>query len=449
MSRVATSSAIERRPALWRHRDFLLLWGGQTVSEIGSQITVLAMPLVAVVALRASALQVGLLSAAQTVAYLIVSLPAGAVVERLGKRRVMVWCDLARLVVIGSVPLTAATGALTMAQLYAVASASSVLGVFFSVAYPAYLPTLLEREQLLDGNGKLGTTQSFAQIAGPGLGAALVGLFGAAAAMAADAVSFLASAGGLLAIRTKEPRAVDGDARPRAARAGARTAETGTGLDAEAGERPTFRQQIRDGLTYVLREPILLRGVLWSGSANFFVIMVESLGPLFLVRTLHLRPGYVGLLLGLGAVGGVLGGLSSGWLARHIGSARVCWLSMTVFALPGLLIPAAEPGVRVLLFALGWISWTFSATVCAVALLSYRQATCPPGLLARVGATSRWITWGTLPLGGVTAGILSSALGVRPTLWIAVLGGCSSGLWLLFSPLRGMRDIPLVAAAGS
>ena len=414
------------RGTLWGHRDFLLLWCGQAVSEVGSQITVLALPLVAVVELRAGAFEVGLLSAAQTVAFLLVSLPAGAAVERLGKRRMMVWCDLARLAVIGSVPLTAAAGALSLGQLYAVALFSSVFSVFFSVAYPAYLPTLPTREQLMDGNGKLGTTQSFAQIAGPGLGAALVGLFGAASAMTADAVSFLASAGGLLAIRAEEPRvAREPDAR-----------------------RPAFREQIREGLAYVLREPILLRGVLWSGSANFFVIMVESLGPLFLVRTLHLRAGYVGVLLGLGAVGGVIGGLASGWLARRIGSARVCWLSMTLFSLPGLLIPAAGPGVRVLLFALGWMSWTFSATVCAVSLLTYRQATCPPGLLARVSATARWITWGSLPLGGVVGGALGTTLGVRPTLWIAVVGGCASGLWLFFSPLRGMRDIPATAPAG-
>ncbi|HEV2344233.1 MAG TPA: MFS transporter [Actinocrinis sp.] len=412
------------RAALWRHRDFLLLWGGQTVSEIGSQISVLAMPLVAVVALRATTLEVGLVSTAETIAYLLVSLPAGAIVERLGKRRVMVWSDLARLVVIGSIPVAAAAGALTLGQLYAVALISSVLSVFFSVAYPAYLPTLLDREQLMDGNGKLGTTQSFAQIAGPGLGAGLVGLFGAAAAMTADAASFLASAASLLAIRKKEPPVAEH-------------------VD---GERPGFREQIRVGLHYVLREPILLRGVLWSGSANFFVVMVESLGPLFLVRNLHLHPGYVGLLLALGAVGGVVGGLTSGWLARTIGSARVCWLAMTVFSLPGLLIPAAGPGARVLLFAVGWMSWTFSATVCAVALLSYRQATTPPELLARVSATSRWINWGTLPLGGVAGGVLGSALGVQQTLWIAVVGGCSSGLWLFFSPLRGMRDIPTTSA---
>lgn len=423
------------RTALWRHRDFLLLWGGQTVSEIGSQITVLAMPLVAVVALHASALQVGLLSATQTAAYLLVSLPAGALVEQLGKRRVMVWSDLGRLAAIGSIPLAAAAGALSLGLLYAVALVSSVLSVLFSVAYPAYLPTLLEREQLMDGNGKLGASQSVAQLAGPGLGAALVGVFGAASAMAADAVSYLASAGGLLAIRATEPRAAETTA---AATAGARS---------DDGARPGLRQQMRDGLAYVRREPILLRGVLWSGSANFFVVMVESLGPLFLVRDLHLRAGYVGLLLGLGAVGGVVGGLTSGRLARQLGSARVCWLSMTVFSLPGLLIPAAGPGVRVLLFALGWISWTFSATVCAVSLLSYRQTICPPELLARVSATSRWITWGTLPLGAVVGGVLGTALGLRPTLWIAVIGGCSSGLWLFFSPLRAMRDIPIPVAA--
>jgi predicted MFS family arabinose efflux permease len=211
---------------------------------------------------------------------------------------------------------------------------------------------------------------------------------------------------------------------------------------AQAGARPRLRDQIRAGLAYVVREPILFKGVLWSGCANFFVIMVESLGAVFLVRTLHLRPSYVGLLLALGAVGGVAGGLASGWFARRFGAARVCWLSMTVFSLPGLLIAAAGSGWSVLLFAFGWMSWTFSATMCSVALLSYRQAICPPELLAPVNATSRWINWGTLPLGGIAAGVLGSAIGVRPTLWIAVIGGCASGLWLFFSPLRGMRDFP-------
>ncbi|NUR58818.1 MAG: MFS transporter [Catenulispora sp.] len=412
------------RSCLWRHRDFLLLWAGQSVSEIGSQVTVLALPLVAVVLLDAGTLQVGLISTAATSAYLLVALPAGVITDRIPKRRLMIWCDLARVLLIGSLPVAAAAGVLTLAQLYICALLSSVFSVLFSVSYQTYLPALLADDQLMDGNGKLGTSQSVAQIAGPSLGAGLVGLVGAAKAMTGDAISYAISALSLLAIKTPEPQG---------------------GPASGSRERTPVRTQIGEGLRYVLRDPILRKSVAWSGSANFFVIMVESLGPVFLVRTVHLRPGYVGLLLALGAVGGVVGGLACGPLARRVGSARISWLSMTVFALPGLLIPLAGHGPLVLLFAVGWMSWTFASTLCFIALTSYRQATCPPELLGRVNASARWIVWGTLPLGGLAGGALGSAIGVRPTLWLAVIGGCSSGLWLLFSPLRGMRDIPISA----
>lgn len=406
-------------------RDFLLLWGGQTVSEIGSQISVLALPLVAVVVLHASAFQVGLLSAAGTSAYLLVALPAGAVVDRVGKRRLMIGCNLGLLAVVGSVPAAHAAGVLTLGQLYGVALASGVLSVFFSVAYQSYLPVLLEHEQLMDGNGKLAASQSAAQIAGPGAGAGLVWLVGAAAAVTADALSFAVSALSLAAIRAGEPQ------RPRTA------------------ARPTLRVQIGAGLAHVVRDPILRNGVAFNGTANFFVIMVETLGPVFLIRTLHLRPGLVGLLLALGAAGGVAGGVAAAPLARRVGSARISWVAMTVLSLPGLLIPLAGRGWAVLLFAAGWISWTFASTVTGIALTSYRQATCPPELLGRVSAAARWITWGTLPLGGLAGGALAARFGVRATLWIAVAGGCCAGLWLLFSPLRRMRDIPLGRLAGA
>lgn len=410
-----------KRPSILRHREFLLLWGGQTVSEMGSQITVLALPLVAVVLLDASAFQVGLLAAAETSAYLLVALPAGAIVDRITKRRLMIWCDLALFLVIGSVPFAHAVGALTLAQLYVVALMSSVFSVFFSVAYQAYLPVLLDRDQLMDGNGKLAASRSVAQIAGPSTGAGLVTLVGAAGAMAADALSFALSACSLTAIRTREPR------RPRA----------------ETGRRPTLRSQIREGLDYVVRDPILRNSVAFNGTANFFVIMVETLGPVFLIRTLHLRPGLVGLLLALGAVGGVAGGVAARYLAQKFGSARISWIAMTVLSLPGLLIPLAGSGWWVLLFGIGWISWTFSSTVASISLTSYRQAACPADMLGRVSAAARWITWGTLPLGGLAGGALATALGVQTTLWIAVVGGCCAGLWLFFSPLRGLRDIPL------
>jgi predicted MFS family arabinose efflux permease len=424
----AATAADRPDPSIWRHRDFLLLWGGQTVSEAGSQVTVLALPLVAVVLLGATPFQVGLLSVAQTCAYLLVALPAGAVVDRVAKRRLMLGCDLALCAVLGSVPLAHAFWTLTLTQLYVVALVSGVLSVFFSVAYQSYLPTLLDSARLMDGNGKLATSQSAAQIAGPSLGAALVALVGAAGAMTADALSFVASAASLAAIRSREPRP------PRAA---------------EGAARPTLRAQIGAGLAHVARDPILRHSMAFSGTANFFVIMVETIGPVFLVRTLHLRPALVGLLLALGAVGGVAGGVAARFLARTVGSARVSWLAMTLMSLPGLLIPMTGRGWRVLLFGAGWMSWTFSSTVAGISLTSYRQAACPPHLLGRVSAAARWINWGTLPLGGLTGGALATAAGLRPTLWIATTGGCCAGLWLLFSPLRGMRDIPLPRAVAA
>jgi predicted MFS family arabinose efflux permease len=409
--------------SLLRNRDFLLFWTGQTVSQTGTQITLLALPLTAIVALKASAFEVGLLSAANTVAYLVVALPAGVLVDRLGRRRLMLWCDLGLLVTVGSVPVAQAGGVLSMGQLYAVALISGVLSVVFLVAYSSYLPVLVEPGQLMDGNGKLSVSEQSALLAGPGLGALLVGLVGAARAMAGDAASYVVSVICLLLVRRREQPA------------GASDRSRGQG-------RAGFVAELGEGLGYVLREPILRKAVAWSGTANFFVIMVETLGPVFLVRSVHVRPAYVGLLLGLAAAGGVAAGVSSGALARRMGSARSGWLPMTVCTFPGLLIPLAAPGWRVLLFAAGWICWSFGATLCNVSVTSYQQRTCPPEMLGRVSAASRWVKWGPLPLGGLTGGALASAVGVHATLWIAVTGACSSVLWLIFSPLRRLRDLP-------
>src|SRR5271169_1989756 len=198
---------------LWRHRNFLLLWSGQTVSEMGSAVTQLALPLTAVVVLGASTFQVGLLTSAATAAFALIALPAGALVDRRAKRRLMIWCDVARMLIIGSVPLAAAFGVLTLGQLYAVAVTAGVCTVFFDVAYQSYLPVVVTREHLVDGNGKLGASQSFAQVAGPGLGGGLVGLVGAAGAMAADAISYAVSVASLLAIRVREEALPAADSR--------------------------------------------------------------------------------------------------------------------------------------------------------------------------------------------------------------------------------------------
>jgi MFS family permease len=407
----------DRGRRLWRHRNFLLLWGGQTVSEMGSAVTQLALPLTAVVVLRASTFQVGLLTAAAYAAFALIALPAGAIVDRRAKRRLMIWCDAARVLIIGSVPVAAALGVLTLGQLYAVAVSAGVCTVFFDVSYQSYLPVLIGTEDLVDANGKLGATQSFAQVVGPGLGGGLVGLFGAARAMAADAISYAVSVASLLAIRAPEQP-------PR------------------RGQREKLRKEIAEGLSFVLRDPILRKIVACTGTANLFLTMATALQIVFLVRVLHVRPAGTGLLIAVASLGGVAGGALSGRLGRLVGSARIIWFSLLVLGLPSLLAPLAEPGWRVALFPVGYAAGACAGVVYNVAQLSYRQAICPPGLLGRMNAAVRWVVWGTIPLGGLLGGAFGAVLGVRTTLWIGYAGAWAAGWWVYFSPLRRMRDIP-------
>jgi len=407
----------DRSRTLWRHRNFLLLWGGQTVSEMGSAVTQLALPLTAVVVLRASTLEVGLLTSAATLAFALIALPAGAIVDRHAKRRLMIWCDIARMLIIGSIPLAAALGALTLGQLYAVAITAGVCTVFFDVSYQSYLPVLIGKEDLVEGNGKLGATQALAQVTGPGIGGGLVALVGAARAMAADAISYAVSVASLLAIRGREE-------------------------PPDRDHRQKLRKEIAEGLSFVLRHPILRKIVACTGTANLFGYMAVAVEIIFLVRILHVRPADTGLLIAVASLGGVVGGVLSGRLSRLIGSARIIWFSMLVLGLPQLLVPLAQPGWLVALFPVGFAGFSFSAVVYNVAQVSYRQAICPPRLLGRMNAAVRWVVWGTLPLGGVLGGVLGTWLGVRPTLWIAFAGSWAAGWWVFFSPLRGLRDIP-------
>jgi MFS family permease len=414
-------SEAERR-SLWRHRNFMSLWIGQSISEVGSSVTMVALPLVAVVLLHASTFQVGLLSAAGTASFLLVALPAGLVVDRVAKRRLMLSCDIARTLIIGSVAVAAAFHVLTMGQLFAVALLSGLATVFFDVAYQSYVPALIDRDQLHEGNGKLGGSQAFAGVVGPGLGGALFGLV-KAGAMAADAISYAVSTVSLLLIRASEAK--PGPAGPRPERGG-------------------FRQELFAGLRFVAGQPVLRKIAACTGTANLFGSMAGALEIIFLVRVVHVRPAEVGLLFAVGSVGGVIGGVLAGRLSKWIGTARIIWFSMLVFGAVPVVMPLTAPGARLLLFPVAAFGLSFTALVYNIAQLSYRQLITPPELLGRMNAAIRWIVWGTLPLGGVIGGVLGSAsvLGIRPTLWVSVLGQWAAGFWVLFSPLRKMRDIP-------
>ncbi|MEZ0106896.1 MFS family permease [Catenulispora sp. EB89] len=417
VTQTPTDSAPRR--SLWRHRDFLLLWGGQSVSEIGSSVTVLALPLAAVVLLDASTFQVGLLTAMSTVPFLLVALPAGAMVDRAAKHRLMMWCDLGRLLLMASVPLATLPGLhLTYLHLLIVALLAGVLTVFFDVAYQSYLPTLLEREDLVDGNGKLGVTQSFAQFAGPSLGGVLVGALGAARALVADAASYGLSALSLLLIRTPEQPPHPGHKERR------------------------IRDDVKEGLHFVLGHPILRKVVACTGTSNLFSAMMLAVEMPFMVRVLHLKASGVGLLLTLAAVGGMVGGVAAGPLAKRFGSARIIWLAPLVLGIPAFLAPLARPGWAVLLYGAGLAFFGMMAVVYNVAQVSYRQAITPHALLGRMNASVRFIVWGTMPLGALLGGVVGTWLGLRPTLWIAVIGSYVAVAWVFFSPLRHMRDVP-------
>ncbi len=418
----------------------MLLWSGQAVSEIGSAVTIVALPLAAVVLLHATTFQIGLLSAATTVCFLVVALPAGLIVDRVAKRRLMIFCDVARMLILGSVVVAAAFGVLTMAQLFAVGFLTGLATVFFDVAYQSYLPALIARDQLHDGNGKLGATQAFSQVAGPGLGGALFGLL-KAGAMAADAISFAVSTATLLLIRAREPR--PGDVSALAAREAA-----AAGVPAPTGFAG-LRKELFAGLGFVFGHKVLRKIAACTGTANLFGSISGALEIVFLVRVLHVRPAETGLLIGVGSVGGVLGGILAGRLAKWIGTARIIWFSMAVFGAIPIVMPLAERGPRLVLFPIAIAGLSFTVVLYNIAQLSYRQLICPPHLLGRMNAAMRWIVWGTLPLGGLLGGVLGSLLGIRTTIWIGVIGSWAAAFWVIFSPLRKMKDIPREALEGA
>ena len=400
------------------HGDFRRLWAGETVSELGSQVTVLAVPLLAVRVLHATTFEVGALAAASTAAFLLVGLPAGAWVDRLRRRPVMIAADLGRLLALGSVPVAAAAGVLGLAQLYIVTLVAGVLTVFFDVAYQSYLPSLVGRENLVEGNAKLTGTAQVAQVAGPSLAGGLVQALGAAYAVAVDAGSFVVSAIAVGAIRAREvPPPVP------------------------EGGHAKLRRDIAEGLRFVFGHRLLRAIAATTATSNLFSGIQLAVEVVFLVRVVHAAPGIIGLLFAGGGVGGVLAAVVAGRVARRIGGVRAAFAGIFATA-GGLLIPLTTRGAGLALFAAGTFANSFGAVLYNVNQVSFRQRLCPERLLGRMNATMRFVVWGVLPIGALAGGAIGSALGTRTTLWLAAGGGTLAGGWLLASPMRHMRDFP-------
>ncbi|WP_346535781.1 MFS transporter [Micromonospora sp. DPT] len=408
-----------RRPGpLWRSRDFALLWGGQTVSEVGTRISGVAVPLLAADTLRASVFQVSLLTFLAWLPYLLFSLPAGLLADRVDPRRLMVACDLGRAALLLSLPVVALVGRLTLPFLYVVVGLSGVLTVLFTVAYKGTLPRLVPADQLVEGNARLAVSQDAAQLVGPMVGGALTGLVGAARTFLGTALAFVVSAVTLLLIR-----------QPTAARPA-------------TGDRVPVRAALTEGLGFIRRQPILVRILACVTVSNFFAIATSSLEVTYLVRELHASPAVVGVVFSLGAVGGLVTGALADRLSRWIGSARVIWVAMAVPGPLYLLVPLARPGWGLALYAVGLAAFSANAVLFNVAILSYRQRITPPELLGRVNASFLWICFGVVPLGALFGGTLGSQWGLRPALVLTALGTWSAALFVVCSPLRRMRDLP-------
>ncbi|NUT12344.1 MAG: MFS transporter [Nonomuraea sp.] len=400
-----------------RDRDFRRLFLADAASQAGVQILMLALPLVAVSALRASPFETGVLAMCQTLAFVVIGLPAGALVDRMRRRPVMVAADLARALALASVPVAWAFGALTIWQLYAVALVLGCFTVFFDVAYQSYLPRLVGRDRLVQGNSALEVVRTVAQLGGPGAGGFLIQLLTAPFALVATVAGFAWSALCLGLIRKPEPR------------------------QATAGGH--LANEIAQGVRFVLGHPLLRRVAGCTATANLFSSMAQPMILLLLARELGLGAGTIGLLMATGGLGGLAGALVAAKVARRIGQGPAIWLSIALPAPLMAVLPWMEADWRLALFALQEFAFGAGSVVYNVTQLSFRQAVTPEPLLGRMNATMRFLVWGTLPLGGLLGGVLGEAIGVRATLLAAALGGCLAFLWVFASPMRTMRDLPV------
>ncbi len=418
-----TAAPAVSRPNLIRHPDFVKLWVAESISMAGSQISQLAIPLLAIVLLNASAFEVGLLTSVGFLPFLLFGLPAGVWVDRLRRRPILIAADVGRALLLATIPLAWLLGSISLPQLYLVTFLAGILTVFFDVGYQSYLPSLVHSSQLMEGNGKLEMSRASAQVAGPGLAGALVQLAGAPLAIAIDALSFVAS--GLFLVAIRRPEAQPGVDRPRT----------------------SMLVDIREGLRFVLGHPLLRPIAAATAIANLFSAVASSVMLIFAVRELLLDPVLIGAIIAVGSSGGVVGALIATRVQRRIGVGRTMILCEAGFAAGYLLLPVASVAAPVFLATLGLFLATLGSIVFSIVGLTLRQRMAPTRMQGRTNATVRTINWGVLPIGFFVGGVLGTIIGIVPTLIVGALGLLLATLPILFSPVRTLREMPLAVEA--
>jgi MFS family permease len=397
--------------SLWRDRDFLVFWSRQGVSQTGSYVTQVALPVIAVLVLDATPVQVGLLAAAGVVAHAVAALPMGAMVDRLRKRPVMVGADLGRALLLGSLLVTHAAGGITLVHLYMVAVLAGALDLLFRLAAQAHLPDLVAGDRLLEANAKLEGMTWLAVIGGPSLGGLLVAVFGPVRALAVDLVSYLASAASVTLLRRPEPP----PHRPA---------------------RRSIRADVSEGFRFLRGHRTLRRMLLANALLAWTVLFVSPVETLFLLRGLGASPIQYGLAMGIPGLGGFVGVFMVRRLVERYGTHRVMWWAGLARGPWALLAPLAQPGVAgLLLCTVAWTGLLAAASVYNVAQTTYRLQIVPVALRGRVFASWRWVISVGSPIMPIAGGAVATVIGLRWTLVVGGLALCLASLVLDRQPV--------------
>jgi MFS family permease len=413
--------------SLLRQPDFVKLWTAETVSQFGTQVSQLAIPFVAITLLNATTFEIGLLNVVDFLPFLLIGLVAGVWVDRLHRRPILIAADLGRAVLLATIPLAYALDVLTILQLYVVGFAVGCLTVFFDVAYQSYLPSLVGREHLVEGNGKLEISRSAAAILGPGFGGLLIGILQAPFAIIADAISYVGSALFVLLIRRHEPPPDHHE---------------GT----VAGPRTGMRREMAEGLRYVVTHRYLRSIAACTGWGNLFGNIGFAVLMVFAYRELQMPVEAVGAAFSIGSLGALAGAFGSSRIAARIGVGPTIVLFASIGAPTLLLFPLVPVGAPLWLMmavlALNGFVGGIGMVVYNVNQVSLRQAITPTRLQGRMNASMRWFVWGTIPIGALIGGALGTLIGLRETLIIAAVGESLAFLFVLLSPVRSIREMP-------
>jgi predicted MFS family arabinose efflux permease len=401
------------RPGPFSFRSFRLLWTGQSINGVGSFVSTLALPLLAVTRLHASTFDVAALAAIEWVPAVLIGLPVGALTDRSRhKRLIMMAANVGQAAAIGSVPVTAALRVLSLGTLLAAAFTSGLFEVCFQTAYTPYLRSIVPEDQLVAANGWMQSSQSAAQISGPPLGGLLVQAVGTATAIIADAVSFLLSLISLALIREDS---VAPDARP---------------------ERAGIRQEIGIGLRHLLGDPLLRTIATVAALANLLLTSISAVEVVFLARTVGVTPAMIGVIFAISGAGGLAGAASASWINRRAGPRRVAqyaFICTAPFTLP---LPLTHRGPALAFFGIGVFAATYGIVLAGVTFAAIRQICCPPALLGRVQASSRLLTAATIPVGSLIGGAVGQHFGTRTAILGGAIGYAVVGVIAATGPLR-------------